>query len=235
MNKIGILIGIHRFPVKGMAGEQLTEATLGPRGIEGDRRFAFLRVGSLDPFPYLGVSKLAEMVHYKTRWTASEHDDIEVTMPDGQAYDLHSDALRDHLSAADKRELRLVRIWRGIYDENPLSLIGTATLVALARETGVPLDVRRFRMNLVVQTNEPFIEDAWIGKVICFGEGDDAPSMHVVMRDMRCSMINIDPDTGEKNAAVLKTVTQKHDACAGVYGDPFRGGILREGMAVLSA
>ena len=235
MQSIGTLIGIQRFPVKGMAGESLDPAEIGPRGIEGDRRYAFQRVGSLDPFPYLGVSKLAEMVHYKTRWTGSEHGDIEVTTPDGQLFDVKSEALREHLSAVDRRELRLTRIWRGAFDENPLSLIGTATLDALARETGVPMDARRFRMNFVVQTDTPFIEDTWIGNIVCFGEGDGAPSMHIVMRDMRCSMINVDPDTGAKNAAVLKTVTQKHDACAGVYGDPFRGGVVRVGVPVFIA
>ena len=38
-------------------------------------------------------------------------------------------------------------------------------------------------------------------------------------------VITLDPDTGEKAPAVLKTVAQAHDGMAGIYG-----AVLAEGM-----
>lgn len=40
MKKVGTVQSIWRYPVKGMAGESLTSASLGPNGIEGDRIWA---------------------------------------------------------------------------------------------------------------------------------------------------------------------------------------------------
>jgi hypothetical protein len=59
-------------------------------------------------------------------------------------------------------------------------------------------DVRRFRPNIVVRSTRavPFEEDEWVGGVLAFGDGDNAPAVAVKMRDVRCAMVNIDPDNG---------------------------------------
>ena len=37
------------------------------------------------------------------------------------------------------------------------------------------------------------------------------------MRDERCVMVNLDPDTAEKDSEVMKTVVRMNDNYAGVY------------------
>jgi len=58
------------------------------------------------------------------------------------------------------------------------------------------LDRRRFRANVVIQADLPdgFVEDA------------DSAVASVTCRDLRCVMINVDPDTAEKDARVMKAV-----------------------------
>src|SRR5262249_18524425 len=96
-------------------------------------------------------------------------------------------------------------------------------------------DVRRFRPNVVVRTSGsiPFEEDEWVGGVITFGKGDDAPAVTATMRDVRCVMVNIDPDTGRLAHGVMRAVVRVHQNTAGVYGTVTRTGRLAVGQSVL--
>ena len=46
----------------------------------------------------------------------------------------------------------------GIFDDAPISIISLATVAEVCREAGVPPDPRRFRPNMVLETDraEPF-------------------------------------------------------------------------------
>jgi uncharacterized protein YcbX len=95
-------------------------------------------------------------------------------------------------------------------------------------------DARRFRPNLVIETKDgrPFEEDRWVGKVLEFGEDGTGPAISVTMRDLRCVMINLDPDTAAANGEVMKAVVRLNDNHAGVYGTVVRTGELRVGQVV---
>ena len=56
-------------------------------------------------------------------------------------------------------------------------MIGSDTVREIGRLVGRSLDVRRFRPNIVARLLRPgsFHEDEWLGDVLSFGEGDDAP------------------------------------------------------------
>ena len=54
----------------------------------------------------------------------------------------------------------------------------------------------------------------------------------VLERDARCVMITLDPDTTEKNPAILKKVAQAHEGMAGVYGAVMVEGMLHKGDPV---
>ena len=71
--------------------------------------------------------------------------------------------------------------------------------------------MRRFRPNVVVRLLRPvaFQEDEWLGGVLSFGEGDDAPAITVTMHDVRCSMVNLDPDSAGPAPEVLKAVVRR--------------------------
>jgi uncharacterized protein len=45
-------------------------------------------------------------------------------------------------------------------------------------------------------------------------------------------MLNLDPDTAEKDSEVMKTVVRLNENCAGVYGTVVQVGELRVGQVV---
>jgi uncharacterized protein len=100
------------------------------------------------------------------------------------------------------------------------------------------LDVRRFRPNVVVRLlrSGPFQEDEWVGGVLSFGkkttDDDGAPAIAVTMRDVRCSMVNLDPDSASPSPEVLKAVVRSHQNTAGIYGAVTRIGLLAVGQTV---
>jgi len=78
-----------------------------------------------------------------------------------------------------------------------------------------------------------FQEDEWLGGVLSFGEGDDAPAINVTMRDERCSMVNLDPDSASPAPEVMKAVVSANQNNAGIYGSVTRIGRLAVGQTIL--
>jgi uncharacterized protein YcbX len=237
IERIGTIRAIYRYPVKSMAGEQLTSAVLGWHGIEGDRRFALKQVGDTSGFPWLTAGKLPELILYRPYSAATANDPAvptHVITPQGDTLELRGEALMRRISAAHKAEVTLFQLKHGIFDEAMLSLINTATIGEIGREAGCELDPRRFRPNILVDTESPapFQEEDWVGKIIAFGETAGGAMMNVTQSDVRCSMIGLDPDTATPNPQILKTVVRSHRNCAGVYGSTLRTGTISVGDAV---
>ncbi len=93
-------------------------------------------------------------------------------------------------------------------DGFPLLLIGQASLDDLSARVGRPLEMLRFRPNLVVAGSEPYAEDSW--KRIRIG----ALEFRVVKGCSRCIMTTLDPQTGERSAdreplSTLKTYRER--------------------------
>jgi len=72
-----------------------------------------------------------------------------------------------------------------------------------------------------------------LGGVLSFGEGDDAPAITVTMRDTRCSMVNLDPDSASASPEVLKAIVRANQNKAGIYGAVTRVGRLSVGQPIL--
>jgi MOSC domain-containing protein len=96
------------------------------------------------------------------------------------------------------------------------------------------LDIRRFRPNIVVRLLQPtpFQEDDWVGGVLLFGNPSEGPKVSVATRDVRCSMVNFDPDSAHSAPEVLKAVVDANQNNAGVYGTVVRTGELAIGQTV---
>jgi uncharacterized protein YcbX len=122
----------------------------------------------------------------------------------------------------------------GIFDEACISVISLGTVHCIKRESGRDVDLRRFRPNVVIETDSggPFEEDKWVGRTLLFGEGNGGAALTVTMKDERCVMVNFDPDTAERDSEVMKTVVRMNANYAGVYGTVVRAGELRVGQAV---
>jgi hypothetical protein len=78
----------------------------------------------------------------------------------------------------------------------------------------------------------PFQEDEWVGGVLSFGVGEDAPAISVTMRDVRCSIVNLDPDSASPAPEVLKAVVRANQNTAGIYGTVTRAGRLAVGQTI---
>jgi uncharacterized protein YcbX len=235
--ELGRISAIFRYPVKSMAGESLDVARLSWHGIEGDRRLAFRRLADKSGFPWLSASKLPELLLYKPFGLdnhTAEPLPTHVCTPDGKEYELRSDELRDDVSRRFGSDVELMNLKHGIFDEACISVISLGTVLGVARESGREVDLRRFRPNVVIETNspEPFEEDKWVGRTLMFGEWNRGAAVGVTMRDERCVMVNFDPDTAERDSRVMKTVVRLNQNCAGVYSTVVRAGELRVGQVV---
>jgi uncharacterized protein len=235
--ELGQISALFRYPVKSMAGEGLDRARIGWHGIEGDRRLAFRRLADRSGFPWLTASQLPELVLYQPigrQVTTGEPLPTHIRTPDGREYDLMDDALPNEIAIRHQADVELMQVRHGIFDEATVSVITLATIGSVARAIGQDADVRRFRPNLLLHTqrDQPFEEDRWLGKTLVFGSDGTGPAISVTLRDKRCVMLNLDPDTAEANAEVMKTVIRMNENQAGVYGTVVRTGDLHVGQVV---
>ena len=235
--EIGQVEAIFRYPVKSMAGERLEAVNLGWHGLEGDRRLAFRRMNDRSEFPWLTASKLPDLLLFGPR--RPEHGGPEdlpthIRTPDGNELPVFGEELATEVGRRFGAPVQMMQLKHGIFDEASLSVIAGSTVDEIGRLAGQSADVRRFRPNVVVRLREPvpFAEDAWVGGVLSFGEGDDAPAITVTMRDLRCSMVNLDPDSARPAPEVLKAVARANQATAGIYGTVTRIGRLAVGQTL---
>ena len=237
MIRVGRVAEIVRYPVKSMAGTSAASASLGWYGLDGDRRFAFRRVGDASGMPWLTASRVPDLVRYLPvdfDEKSGEPLPARVRTPSGATVGLGSSELQAELSARFGAGVEVMKLRHGIFDEAPISVIALSTIAGIGREAGVELDRRRFRANIVLETErtEPFHEDEWIGGTLLFGDGDPRPAVGVTMRDERCVMVNLDPDTAKPDARVMKTVVRLNRNNAGVYATVIRTGTIRVGDRV---
>ena len=85
-------------------------------------------------------------------------------------------------------------------DGFPYLLISQASLDDLNSRLTAPVDMKRFRPNLVVKGTEAFAEDNW--KAIRIGN----ITFNLVKPCSRCVIPSINPDTAEKSAEVVTTL-----------------------------
>lgn len=117
-------------------------------------------------------------------------------------------------------------------DGFPLLLIGQASLDDLSGRVGRPMEMLRFRPNLVLDGSAAFAEDGW--KRIRIGQVD----FRVVKSCSRCILTTLDPETGERSAdreplTTLLTYRKQSDGI--MFGQnlvPVGSGHLDVGMAV---
>ncbi len=236
--EIGHVEAIFRYPVKSMAGERLEEANLGWYGLDGDRRLAFRRMEDRSGMPWLTASKLPDLVLFAPqRREDGSHGDLptHVRTPDGQELPVFGEDLAAEVGRRYGARVEMMQLNHGIFDEASISVIAVDTVREIARLAERSPDVRRFRPNVVVRLlrPSPFQEDKWLGGVLLFGEGNDAPAITVTMRDLRCSMVNLDPDSASPSPEVLKAVVRANQNNAGIYGAVTRIGRLAVGQTIL--
>ena len=238
LTEIGYVEAIFRYPVKSMGGERLEAANLGWHGLEGDRRLAFRRLDDRGGFPWLTASKLPDLLLFapQRRPDGAQGDlPTHIRTPDGEEMPIFGEDLETEVGRRYGSPVQMMHLKNGIFDDANISVIASDTVHEIGRLSGRSLDVRRFRPNVVVRLlrSLPFQEDEWVGSVLSFGEGDDAPAITATMRDLRCSMVNVDPDSASLAPEVMKAIVRANQNNAGVYGAVTRVGRVAVGQPVL--
>lgn len=232
---------LRRYPFKGMAGEDLNEVFVTYAGLVGDRAYAFIDPENHSSFPWMTSRLKREMILFRPRFLAPpdpavEHPSpksfsAEVATPEGQTLSIDDPAFTPFFEKRFGRKLELRFSERAMQDACPVSLLGLDSAKALARETGMELDHRRFRANFYVrwENGKPFYENELVGARLRIGE---KLTVMIVKRDARCVIITLDPSTAEASPKVLEAVARNHANCTGVYGSILREGIVRAGDPV---
>ena len=118
----------------------------------------------------------------------------------------HATLFSDHLG----RGVRLAAAPRGgVVFGDPVAVIATASLRDLAEHAdqaghtrGARLDSARFRATLLVETDEPYAEERWLGQDAEVG----GVRLRFGLPIPRCAVIDLDPSTGVRDGRLLKTL-----------------------------
>jgi uncharacterized protein YcbX len=132
------------------------------------------------------------------------------------------------------REARLVALDPGQTraDDFPVTLTSAATMAAVAAAVDGPADPRRFRMTVTVDGVEAWSEHGWAGREVAIG---DDVVLRVTEPIPRCVVTTRDPDTGRRDAPVLKALARLRgakDVRLGVWCEVVRPGRVRRGDPV---
>jgi uncharacterized protein YcbX len=230
-----------RYPVKSMQGEALDVATVGPRGIVGDRGWAVV-----DTTTGLALTgrRAPDLLFAHA---ALVGDDVRITLPDGSVA-TDDGALSDWLG----RSVTLVRAtdttsgtfeiglapdddadrdptvewyrWDGpvgtFHDSTrtQVSIIGAATVG--------DWDMRRFRPNLVIEGTG---EDDWVGSTLRLGDAVVTVSKQID----RCVMTTRPQPGGiERDVDVLRTINRERANNLGIATLVQTPGVVRLGDSV---
>lgn len=217
------LASIRRYPVKAMAGEDLSRVDLDTRGLAGDRWYAVVDAdGRLASHKDSGRMRRRDAV---ATFTARTDASGGVVVHDQQerSWSVEDPALAAHLSEVMGADVT-VQPERGAshQDDGAVSVVGTATLRWCAERWDVDADPRRLRANLVLDTDEPFVEETWLGRGITVG----AVSLAVDSRVERCRTVDVAQDGTTARGRLLKPLAAERDMCLAVYARVLRPGAL---------
>ena len=203
---------------------------LEPYGLYGDRFCAFYDETKKGWGSYITARQLPELLSYKARLNQGE---VNVTAPDGRRFSW-DEALLAEIQRLSKRKVSMTRPKAPNFESPELMavdaasvlIITDASLRKLERLWGKPLDLRRFRANLVVSLEETaWNETDWTDR--CLLVGSTVLKIDTICE--RCSMITIDPDTIERDPSLLKIVNQELALQFGWYASVIQPGEVRTG------
>ncbi|RYE03329.1 MAG: MOSC domain-containing protein [Sphingomonadales bacterium] len=232
---IGHVAALNRFPVKSMAGEPLQTAEIDWQGVEGDRQYAFYFREKGSRFPWLTARDISELVLHSARFAepdAPKTSPVEIIAPGGWHGHVDDPDLLERLSAAAGAPVGLMQLAIGAYDSMPISVVTRAAHRAVEAAHGSALDMRRFRANVVIESDRS--QEEWAGKRIAFGPGDanDGAALLMTAGIPRCAMVTIDPDDAVRDPKILRTLAQQFGNIYGAYAAPAKKGLVRVGDAV---
>lgn len=221
------VVSLRRYPVKSMGGESLESVVVDARGLLGDRWFAVS-----DEAGRFASGKDSRRFRRRDAvfdYTARTCDSAVVVTGPWSSWTLGDPGLDTELSRAMGTTVRVTSEGDVPHqDAAAVSLVGTASLDWCARRWGGDPDPRRLRANVVVATDEPFVEETWAGRGVQVG----STRLFITGRAPRCRMVDIDQDGVVAAGAWLKALGEERDMCLAVYADVAGPGEIRVGDPV---
>lgn len=223
----GRVVLVTRYPVKSMGGESLSTAQVGPEGLLADREYAV----------YGADGKLASGKHSRRfrrmdpvfdLVAAKRGADTVVMLGDGTEVVVGQQDSDAVLSAHFGEPVSLRRETEVMHqDAAQLSIVGSATLTELGRHEGDgrPLDPRHLRANIVVQTEQPYAEEDWVGHDVTIG----GVGLRVSEPIERCRMVGVAQVGLPARAGMLRAISDHHYLNAGIYASVIRPGTISVG------
>lgn len=247
------VVGLYRYPVKGLSPEAMTQADVPAGGtMPADRRYAIENgPGRFDPaaprhlpkITFLMLMRNERLAALKTRYDDSaetltvERDGKRVAW--GQLNSKLGRQLLEQFFAGYMRgdlrgAPRIVEAEGHCFSDvaaKCLHIVNLASLRELERAAGRSIDPLRFRPNVVIEGLPAWAEFGWLDKDVTIGTLKGS----VFARTQRCDATNVDPTSAARDMsipAVLQRTWGHTDF--GVYAKVTQGGTLRVGDAVVA-
>src|SRR3954468_1520537 len=236
--QVGTVSMLARYPVKSMLGERLDSAEMRPYGIAGDREWAvYTAHGGIGSGKSSRRFRRVEgLLGYRAMLPSAAADGAValVESPDGQRWRADDPRAGEQLSTQLGQPLRLDREGAVQHkDDSPLHLVSTAALRALGRLLGEPVDVARFRPNVLLEVpGTGFVEDEWAGRELLLGS---QVVVRVGVGMPRCVMVDMAQGALGPDGRILKTLASERDLLLGVKAEVVRPGTVRCGDPVVLA
>jgi len=215
--RIGRVLTLARFPVKSTAGESLHAAEVDQRGLVHDRAWAVYTAdgGIASGKTSRRFRKIDGLMRWRSTAPADGNDVPQLHTPWGSSYAVDDPAAAEALTSNFGRPLTL-RPEGSIphYDDCPVHLVTTSSIRQIESYIGGPVDHRRTRANIVLDTAESsWLEDFWEGLHLAIG-----PQLVLRIRSgmTRCVMVD-QPQVGVLcESPILKALGDAHEVILGV-------------------
>jgi len=211
------VVGLWRYPVKGLLGESLDRLPLDDRGVVGDRWWAIVGADGK-----LGSGKTTRrfrrMPNLFTMSARTVDDDVlvrvqrfEGSVRDPETARCVSDVVGEPVTLEPESAVRH-------HDEGGLHLVTTASLRLLDG-----IDARRLRPNIVLDVDGTgFVEESWIGSELALGD----VTVRITSRMPRCVMPTLAQSDLSFDPSILSKIEDRNDGCLGVVAEVVRPGVL---------
>lgn len=243
---------IHRYPVKSLSAEELSEIQVTPgAALPGDRRFAIARSGQSVPtqpdtwvsFDNFVTLRRSERLAQLDATFDADSGQLVLrrkgrTVAQGKATEPLGRTLIDQFLAAflkddvqgtpklvDAGEISLTDS-----DDPEISFINLASVRDLERVAGQPIDPLRFRGNFYLDGLPAWAELEWVGKSFRVGEA----RFEVTEPIERCAATTVNPETAERDINVPKLLQRGYKHInMGIYAICRAAGTVHQGDTVI--
>jgi MOSC domain-containing protein len=227
---VGRVLAIHRFPVKGLAGERIPVVRIGRNGLRGDRTW-YLR--DRRSGMRITAQRTPGLLAFRARWLEAEPSGlprVRVLTPHGEEWDVPSGRLLEELRRVSVPGADWAHAPEGKFEDAPIQILSVATVREIERAWGHPLDYRRFRPSIYVETVSglPFAEEEWIERRLRCGTAE----WEVVGATQLSTTVALDPETQAADSSLPALLQKLRRGRAGIGARSITPGTVREGDTI---